>query len=193
MYATYQESQQIIADRKFELDKQQKFLATVNAVKEEEAALDDLHTQAQTALPTNSDAETLMLQLDGLLNDLSITASVNVPLTSEVSEGQTVQNQLEVIISGNIDYGKSRTLLSRLKSFARWNKIKSFSITKTGDDFSTSINFFVYFKPGRVADFSGDGNVMDKATQVFAQLRSYSTTPDSDSEGAYGRSNPFSP
>jgi hypothetical protein len=193
MYATYQQNQQSIIERQAELDKQQKFLAAVNAVRQDETALDSLYAQAQTALPSSNGSESLMLQLDGLLGELSINASIDVPLSVATTEGQATQNQLEVSISGDINYTQTRTLISRLKSFARWNKIKSFNIAKTNDDFSTTISFFAFFKPGKVAEFSGDSAVMTKANQVFDSLRSYSTTPDSTTEGNYGRSNPFSP
>jgi len=193
MYATYQENQQTIADRKAELDKQQKFLDAVNAVKQDEASLNDLYTQAQTALPISNGSESLMLQLDGLLKELAIDATIDVPLAVDNTDDQaTAQNQLEVSINGDIGYNKARSLISRLKTFARWNKIKGFSIAKSTTGFTTSVNFLAYFKPGRVPEFSGDSNIMDKAAQVFDSLRSYTTVPDSTTEGTYGRSNPFS-
>lgn len=195
--ASYQENQLQIADAKTELARQNQLLAAVNAVKQDETGLDEVYSQAVLALPASADSEILMLQLDGLLKSLGIsTATISVPLknvdpTEDKAASDAKQNEIETTISGKIDYAKTKSLLGRLKTFARWNTIKNFNITRSGDEYNTSVVFTAYVKPGRTGEFSGNSAILAQAKEVFANVTSYATNPDVGSEGSYGRNNPF--
>ncbi|MEX2012472.1 MAG: hypothetical protein WD970_01815 [Patescibacteria group bacterium] len=196
MYQAYQQNKQVIIDTDTELTKQKKLLAAVTAVKSNPDQLDTLYDKARLSLPETADSDILMLQLDGLLKSIALSdATIDVPLVSAKAEpGETATgNNLEAKISGDIDFGQAITLLRRLKTLSRWNTIKSFSISISGDKFSTNVSFIGSFKPGAAKEFSGNQNLLSQAEDIFRDFDSYAKLPDPATEGDYGKDNPFSP
>lgn len=195
--AKLQENRSQITQLKTELEKQEKYLAAVQAVEQNETTLNQLHQTASLALPSQADSDILMLQFDGLLAQLGIgNASLNVPLSAPVAgsaEAAAAGNTVEVTISGPISYEALTALLDSLKTFSRWNRVSAFDIAKTGDLYSTNVATKAFFQPGRSSEFSGDSAIISKAQQVFAGLATYATNPDIATEGSYGKQNPFNP
>lgn len=190
--ANYQDNMQKITDANLELDKQKKFLAAVNTVKNDPETLEKLYNQALLALPKTANSEILMLQLDGLLASLGLgTATLNVPLQSTATE--ETQSNIEVTISGEITYEQVLALLPKLKTFSRWNKVSSFDISKTIDKYTSTVIIKAFFQPGSTGEFSGNSKILEQAETLFSDVKSYASDPDINTEGIYGRPNPFTP
>ncbi len=194
-----QENRDQIAQLKEDLVKQEKYLAAVQAIEQDETELNALYDKAVLALPDKSQSEILMLQFDGLLADLGIgNATLDIPLviaapTSQEQAAATPSNATSVTITGDISYETFLALLRDLKTFSRWNRVSAFDLSKTGDAYSTTLTTQAFHQPGAVGEFSGDENIISKAAQVFSGLTSYAATPDIASEGSYGKANPFNP
>lgn len=189
----YQDNQQKLADSNIELDEQKKFLAAVNTIKNDPETLETLYDKALLALPETADSEILMLQLDGLLKSLKLgSVAINVPLQS-ADAAETEQNNIEVTLSGDISYDQMTKLLPKLKTFSRWNKISSFDITRDVDKYNSSITLKAFFQPGSTGVFSGNSKILEQAETLFSDFESYATNPDINTEGTFGRPNPFTP
>jgi hypothetical protein len=156
------------------------------------------------------------LQLDGLLGSLGLSnAKITVPFgsattasaaasdTSDSKPGTVgnttkpvvksdVANQTVVTIAGEMDYDHTKALLAALRSFSRWNKVTALDITQSGTVTNVTVSLQVFTAPDATADFTGaDGDFLVRAKKIFGSLKQYATVPNYQTEGSYGRSNPF--
>lgn len=199
-----------------DIKEEEQYLAIIKSLQDNKSKVEQLHTQAGQALPVGADADLLLLQLDGLLTSLNLSnASVTVPLnqtaapvsssasTEEVKPGSTgstskpivkteIAGQTTVTISGEMDYTKTRELLTSLRSFSRWNQVTGLDIIQSAGKTTTTLICQVFNAPASTADFSGtDPNFLANATKLIGSLKQYAATPNYQSEGSYGRTNPF--
>lgn len=193
-----------------QLEEAESFNQGIIALRNETERLDQIHSLAERALPTTSQSEVLLLELEGLLLDSSLSgARITVPFESAAATGSdavrpgsggnakpivkgSAATNTSFTLSGDISFEASRLLLDRLGSFSRWNKIKSIEITRNSDSYSTTIVADFFTKPApSAASATAPSNLLTQATQVFQALSQYSTTPDATTEGSYGKPNPF--
>lgn len=196
---------------------EERYLAIVKGLKERQKDVDQLHAQASLALPVTSEPDLLLLQLDGLLGSLGLSnAKITVPFGSATTAsasaatdtgdskpgtvGNTskpvvksdVANQTVVTIAGEMDYDHTKALLTALRSFSRWNKVTALDITQSGTVTNVTVGLQVFTAPDATADFTGaDGDFLARAKKLFGSLKQYATTPNYQTEGSFGRSNPF--
>jgi hypothetical protein len=177
--------------------------------------LNEAYLLAQRALPVNPEADLLLLELEGLLNDLGLTdVKITVPFqnTTPISAAPAddgaarpggAANTTKPIVkssgasttftlSGEISYPQLKTLLERLRTLSRWNKITSLEIAKVSDRYSTTITAEFFTRPAPTQETTLDSTkIFEQAKTVFGKLRVYTAKPDSSKEGSYGKENPF--
>lgn len=207
---------------KAELDKQRKYAQIIKELTKNKEAVSALYDAADQAMPASVNADFLLLQLEGLSNELGIAsptlvvpfsqattpaASTAAPAASgEVKKGTTATSTQPVVkndaagtqvtfsIGGELDFAKTKTLIERLRSLSRWNKITSIDLTRAGDKSTTTIVAQIFTSTTKSATFTGsDSNFLTKANALFGATKAYTTEPNINTEGNYGRSNPFDP
>lgn len=208
--STTRANQAEISNLKAELVKAEEFSTTLKNLQQQEAQLDAFYAQARAALPEKPEGEQLLLQLDGLVASLGIPGvTINVPVAvaaaapvaatteTEGATDETAQatpaptSELTISLTGNVDYLKTKSLLAKLHSLIRWNKIVSFDINKSGDTYSTTINATAAYKAAVPKVFSGTAQLLEQSKTLFSSFQSYATPPNFRAEGAYGRPSPF--
>lgn len=214
----FRQTQQTLKTADEEITKAEQFLSTIDALSKNLDDLEKYHDAARLALPTTVEPEQLLLQLNGLVSDLRLDATVTVPISkgttststgssssSEVkagsigSSGTVVSNEnttneagATFTINGKFGFGDLQTLIVRLRTFSRWNKIQSIDITRSDTTTTVALTGQVFSRPLSNKEFSGtDPQFMKKAGELFASLKSYATIPDITNEGSYGRKDPF--
>ncbi len=197
-----------------QISEKQNYLAQVAVLKDDGEAIESYYATAGKALPTSVETDSLLLQLEGMVNILRLSgATITVPFStaattaaSSSSEGVTTGgsansttspvvksngSQTTFTISGKFGFNDMRTLLQSLRSFSRWNKITSIELTKSGDEYSATVISQIFWLSGDNLSFSGSTAFLSTAKSLFSDLKSYSTAPDVTTEGSYGRSDPF--
>ncbi|QQG49887.1 MAG: hypothetical protein HZB70_03780 [Candidatus Berkelbacteria bacterium] len=209
-------AQQTLKTANEEVAKTQQFLNTVETLNKNLDDLGKYNEAARLALPTTTEPEQLLLQLNGLIADLKLDATVTVPISKttgtsttsgassgvkagSIGGGTVVSNEnantdtgVTFTINGKFGFGELQTLIGRLRTFSRWNKIQSIDITRSDSASTVSITGQVFSKPLSGKEFSAaDPQFLKKAGDLFGGLRSYATIPDITQEGSYGRKDPF--
>jgi|GEM_PF-1349157 len=190
------------------------------ALKQNSDEVETLFEKATLALPKTTDLDQLMLQLEGLLASLKLDATLSLPLqtsasssaaastpivTSEESSARpggvgtttastpTESNEKTTFtITGKYGFADTRRLLVALKSFSRWNKITSVALSVNGDSSSSTVTAEVFYLAASPAEyFDTAAELIKQAKQSLASLVSYATTPSVETEGNFGRSDPF--
>lgn len=198
------------------------YSASIKELKVNSSTLDAVYDSAGRALPVSAESELLLLDLEGLVNSIGLKGlTISVPFqgtaasatassqsatsgaTDEVKRGNTATTKpvvkdgatadaLTVTLSGSIDYSKANELLSKLKTFSRWNKVKSIDITKSGDTYATTISLEVFTKPAPSTSFTDTSAEFLKGAQaLFSPMQTYTSKPNASSEGQFGKANPF--
>lgn len=187
-----------IAQLQTQLQVEQKHQLVLDKLQQNSTLVDSLYTQANIALPINPDYDLLLLQLDGLMNDLKLTGlKITAPLGQGISgqNGAVIKsgNENTITISGSMNYQNALTLFDRLKTFGRWNKIASIDLAMSGSNFNVTIISQVFNRSQSVKEFNGDNtNFLDQAKQTLSNLQAYSVAPAIE-QGQFGRSDPFAP
>lgn len=182
----------------------------------------DLYDKASLALPSSPSADILLLQFDGLTESLGLNATITVPfsegsLASQVaaptapasdeeikpgsgSAGGTqpiitssdIGTKTDWSLSGEWDYPTVLSLLTKLKTFGRWNTVTSIDITAAADKATATISGKVFWTPTSNLQFSGSAKeLLSQAKTLFDGYQPYTTIPDITKEGNFGKSNPF--
>ncbi len=190
----------------------------------EEATLASLYDKASLALPSSPSADLLLLQLDGLTKSLGLDATITVPFSStslanqvaapaaptndnDIKPGSGSTGGSQPIINpsgtgtntdwsltGDWDYPTTLNLLTKLKTFSRWNAVTSIDLTSTAEKSTTTISGKVYWTPTANLQLTGSAqDLLDKAKTLFDSYQSYATVPDVTKEGNFGKTNPFLP
>lgn len=222
LWQKYQASRATHQALQSELDREQQYSATIKVLEKHKDLLASLTASARQALPTTTEPDLLLLQLDGLASSLDMAAAtLTVPFgapaaavatkkdaTSDsgdpkpASQGGSTNSQPVVksdggqttmVISGEYGYEQLKALLVALTTFSRWNKLTGFDITRAADKTTLTVSAQVFSRPNPAAVFSGqDAKFLEKARTTFGALKSYATAPNSATEGTYGRGDPFS-
>jgi len=201
------------------ITEEQRYLAVVKSLTDRQQVADQIYDKAVQALPLTLAPDLLLLQLDGLLASLQLgNATVTVPFgqaavpilapatpsgetkpgsvgnssaTKPVVSGQSA-TQTTFTIAGEMDYPKVKALLVALRQFGRWNKVTSIEINKSSDKTTVTVVCQAFAAANTTADFGGsDPNFLNNAGKVFNALKQYTTAPNYQTEGQYGRIDPF--
>ncbi|OGD61201.1 hypothetical protein A3A71_01225 [Candidatus Berkelbacteria bacterium RIFCSPLOWO2_01_FULL_50_28] len=222
MMTSYRATTDEIASTTEQLESKKQFLATVQQLSNDQTSLETTFAAATAALPITTDPENLLIQLYALTKDLGLDATIIVPFDKSstvgtqstppatsgddvspgpvsssqpivVSEPATGSKGAEFSITGEISFSQVNSLIRRLWSFSRWNKISSIDIANASDKMSVTVSSQVFSRPGVTeSSFAGtDSELLSKARQLFGSLKQYSTVPDIEKEGNFGRTNPF--
>jgi hypothetical protein len=198
--------------------------ATVKDLIAAKSTIADLYDSASAALPSSPSADLLLLQFDGLTKSLGLSATITVPfsegaLASQVatpaapaSEGDikpgggsaggtqpivtssSTGAGTEFSLSGDWDYPTVLGLLTKLKTFIRWNSVTSIDLTRASDKYTATISGKVFWTPSSNLQFSGSAkDLLSKAKTLFDGYQTYAEAPDVTKEGNFGKSNPFAP
>ncbi|MEK7202417.1 MAG: hypothetical protein AAB669_02725 [Patescibacteria group bacterium] len=182
----------------------------------------DLYDKASLALPSSPSADLLLLQFDGLTESLGLDATITVPFSEgslaaqvaapaapasdeEIKPGSGSAGGTQPIITssdtgtktdwslgGEWDYPTVLALLTKLKTFGRWNAVTSIDITAAADKSTATISGKVFWTPSSNLQFSGSAKeLLTQAKTLFGSYQTYATTPDVTKEGNFGKSNPF--
>ncbi|MDP3992986.1 MAG: hypothetical protein Q8Q05_02110 [bacterium] len=182
----------------------------------------ELYDKASLALPSSPSADLLLLQFDGLTESLGLDATITVPFSEgalasqvaapaapasdeEIKPGSGSAGGTQPIItssdtgtktdwslSGEWDYPTVLNLLTKLKTFGRWNTVTSIDISAATDKSTATISGKVYWTPEGNLQFSGSvKELLTKAKILFDSYQTYTTIPDVTKEGNFGKSNPF--
>ncbi len=218
---TLNENRSLTAELAGKIASSQAEATTVRELEAASASLNDLYDKASTALPTAPTADLLLLQLDGLTKNLGLTATITVPFSegapttqlttppdaNTVKPGSGSMGSVQPLItssvtgtgtvfslSGEWDYPSVLKILSKLKTFSRWNAVTSIDLTKTTDKMTATISGKVYWTPSSKSEFSGSvGSLLSQAKALFESSQIYAVAPDVTKEGNFGKSNPFLP
>ncbi len=220
LLSAFQDNRSQISELNTQIDQQQQHLNILNQLNGKKDAVASLYSSANIALPTTTDPEDLVLQLRGMLNSIGLTgATITAPFqsaaaassassatnangaqpitqTGTVSSAPIVNGSagaaITFTLTGTMDYPTTQTLLAKLKTFARWNKVTTITITSTSGAPTTSVTAQIFSKAAGSTEFTGsDPAFLDKTTKLFAAVQSYAVTPDATKQGTYGRVNPF--
>ncbi|MEK7170973.1 MAG: hypothetical protein AAB774_01545 [Patescibacteria group bacterium] len=182
----------------------------------------DLYDRASLALPNSPSADLLLLQFDGLTKSLGLDATITVPfsegsLASQVAAPTAPANDSDIkpgsgstggtqpivtssgtgtgtdfSLSGDWDYPTVLNLLTRLKTFIRWNSVTSIDLARTADKSTATISGKVFWIPASNLQFTGSAQeLLSQAKTLLDSYQTYATTPDITKEGNFGKSNPF--
>ena len=195
--------------------------ATVKDLVAAKTTIAELYDNASAAVPSSPSADLLLLQFDGLTKSLGLDATITVPfsessLASQVApsapkdendikpgSGSTGGTQpiitssgggtgTDFSLSGEWDYPTVLSLLTKLKTFIRWNTVTSIDLTKTADKTTATISGKVFWTPASNLQFSGSAkDLLSQAKTLFNPYVSYAVVPDVTKEGNFGKSNPF--
>ena len=195
---------------------------TMNELTAAKVSLADLSAKATLALPSSPSADLLLLQLDGLTKSLGLEATITVPFSqatpvsqvaAPVSEGEvkpgsgstggtqpivtspSASSKTDFSLSGNWDFPTVLNLLTKLKTFSRWNNITSVDLVKSADKSTATISGKVFWTPPETnLQFSGSvKELLSQGKTLFGDNQSYAEPPDITREGNFGKSNPFTP
>lgn len=202
-----------------ERDKQKQYADLLDNLANNKDAVAGLYQSADQALPSTVRADFLLIQLDSLTSSMGLTGvKFVVPFSSGVvatpapsGSGGTASiggaansspvvksdssgSQTTFSISGPIGFSSVQTLLQNLRSLSRWNKITSIELGLNGSEPTATITAQVFTLPNYSSNFTGaDSSFLTKAQALFGSAKSYTTQPNSSTEGSYGRANPFAP
>jgi len=198
--------------------------STVKDLVAAKTTIADLYDTATTALPSSPSADLLLLQFDGLTKSLGLNATITVPfsegaLAAQVATPEAPKDENDIrpgsgsaggtqpiisssgtgtgtdfSLSGEWDYPTVLSLLTKLKTFIRWNTVTSIDLTKTADKSTATISGKVFWTPSSKLEFSGSvKDLLNQAKTLFAGYQTYAEAPDVTKEGNFGKSNPFLP
>jgi len=202
------------SDLQTQIADKESYLNQVKTLKNDKDNVEKYYEIAQKALPTSASSDTLLLQIEALTNSLGLGGvTITVPFnqvaaspTSSSSDtvstggaanstpGTVVKSsstQTTFTVAGEMGFDSFRTLVSRLRTFARWNRVTTIDLTLSGGEYAASVTAQVFWKNTAQAAFSGSTSFLSSAKTLFDPLQSYSTTPDIQKEGDYGRPDPF--
>lgn len=199
----------------------QKIVTSLNDLASKKGSLDDLYDKASQALPTSPSADLLLLQLDGLTKALGLNVAITVPfgegaLVSQVAPSSSTDTTVkqgsgsvgsskpivtsasnsntQFTLAGKFDFTATQTLLTKLKALIRWNNVTGVTITSSGGDMNVTITGEVFWASQSNSTLSGSvSTVLDQGAKLFSGYQSYSTVPNANTEGSFGRANPFAP
>lgn len=222
MMTTYRATAEEIASTAQQLEGKKQFLATVLQLSNDQASLETTFVAATAALPITTDPENLLIQLYALTKSLGLNSTITVPFDKTstvgtpstppaassddvspgpvgssqpvvVSEPSTNSKGAEFSITGELSFSQVNSLIRRLWSFSRWNKISSIDIAYSSEKMSVTVSSQVFSRPAvSESSFAGtDSELLVKARQLFGSLKQYSTVPDIEKEGNFGRTDPF--
>lgn len=170
----------------------EQFLVSIQSLEEQRATVEKLHQQAGLSLPETAQPEILLLQLDGLLKSLELAnISINVPLASTADKKDQAQAITTFTLTGAASFDQAKTLIAKLRTLSRWNKLIQASFTKSGDGTSLIISGQAFSKPLASKTYSGNANLVAEATKFFDSFQAYTTVPDVTREGNFGKTDPF--
>lgn len=116
------------------------------------------------------------------------------PNTEPTTNNSPSSANITFTLAGDWDYPTALKLLAKLKTFIRWNTITSVDLAKTADKSTSTISGRVYWAPTNNASFSGSiKDFLNQAETLFSSYQSYTTAPDINQEGDFGKTNPFLP
>lgn len=209
----YRSSKAHLSELDQQISAKENYLNQVNQLKNSRSEIEQYYASATQALPADTQTDTLLLQLEGLLADLKLTGStITVPFTqaataaassgSEVKAGgaassttapvvKTNTSQTTFTISGEMSFASLKTLLERLRAFSRWNRITAIDFTQSAGTYTASVTAQVFWLATSPTEFSGSTSFLSSAKTILSSLKSYATTPSVTTEGSYGRSDPF--
>lgn len=191
---------------------------TIKKIESDSVELDRLYDLAEQALPDTEKSDLLLLQLDGLTKSVGITATITVPFTSgaaatttppvaapedesEIKAGTSGASSAIPIVtgsdssfslSGDFSYAQTKTLLAKLRSFIRWNQLTALDLSVAGDKLTVTVAGKTFWSNNKPAELKTDGKTLiDSAKKLFDSYESYSTEPNIETEGVFGRANPF--
>lgn len=174
-----------------EVSDNEQFLATIQIIEEQTTILDSLNEKALLSLPKDTQPEILILQLEGLLESLNLSlVKIEAPLGTQVTsaEGQGTQ---KFTLTGTMTFDQTKQLITRLRGLSRWNKLISIDITQQQDRTSVTIAGEAFSKPGTPKSFTGSKTFLTDAKALFDSLTPYTTIPDVQTEGNFGKNDPF--
>lgn len=194
-------------------------VASLNELKQNKTTLNDIHQKAVSALPTTPSADLLLLQLDGLAQALGLDLTITVPFnegafssqvspTPAIDDGKIKQGsgsagssapiitssgaKTEFTLAGKFDFATTLNLLTKLKTFSRWNNVTTIDISGNTTETGVTVSGQVFWTPDSKKEFSGDANtLLQTAQKLFSGYQNYAAVPDFTREGQYGRSDPF--
>lgn len=198
--------------------------ATVKDLVAAKSTIEDLYDKASLALPGSPSADLLLLQFDGLTKSLGLNATITVPfsegsLAAQVATPATPADENDIkpgsgstggtqpivtssgsgtgtdfSLSGEWDYPTVLSLLTKLKTFIRWNAVTSIDLTRTADKSTATISGKVFWTPTSNQQFTGSvKDLLSQAKVLFDAYVTYAEVPDVTKEGDFGKSNPFLP
>ena len=105
----------------------------------------------------------------------------------------TVDGTIAFTIKGTMSYDQLNKLLVALKASTPWNKVTSIDLTSADGGLTATLNVESYYKKAPTIFTGKDADFLAKAKTLFDQVNTYTTIPNSATEGNYGRGNPFQP
>ncbi len=176
-----------------QVSENEQFLATLGSIEKEPETLDELYQKATLSLPMSPQPEILILQLDGLLASLSLsTATIEVPLSAPVSEEGTGQTAItKFTISGSMSFDQVKQLIVQLRTLSRWNQLTAIDITTEGEKTTATITGQASSRVSSPKTFTGKQTFLADAEALFNRFTPYTTVPNIETEGNFGKSNPF--
>lgn len=197
---------------------------TVKDLAAAKTTIGSLFDSASSALPDSPAADLLLLQFEGLTKSMGLNATITVPfssasLASQVAAPTTPTDENEIkpksgsvggtqpvvttttsstkadfSLGGEWDYPTVLNLLTKLKTFSRWNAVTSIDLARSGDKSTATVSGKVFWSPTADLQFSGSvKELLTQANTLFGGYQSYAATPDITKEGNFGKSNPFQP
>lgn len=197
------------------------FVANLDALNKNSLEINRYSEMAEMALPSRVGSDILLLQLDGLLQAANLSAlTVTTPFSqgvavatlapavetpeSEVKAGsigakksqpsQASSASPSFTINGDMSFTQMKTLLAHLATLARWHQITALDLSASADKTTGSLTASIFTSPaspGNAEDL--DAGFLEAARKVFDPLQTYTTIPNSKTEGIYGRTDPLAP
>ncbi len=195
----YNDHKSQVKDLDSQIQANEQYLLSVQTLEKSPEQVDQLYGKASQVLPSKAEPEILQLQLDGLLQSLALTKiSLNVPLVDTAapdpnSAAQTAAKATPFTLVGSMDFNQVKSLIEKLQTFTRWNKVTSVDISRTLEGMNATISGEAYSRSTTVKDFTASKDFLTKATATFNNNQIYATLPDVKTEGNYGRNDPFAP
>jgi len=194
LFAQVNESKRQSAELDKQIASQEQFMTTIQALSREPETLQALNEQASLALPSVPQPEILQLQLEGLLKSVELgNATIDVPLSAATQTKDSAATVTRFSITGSMSFAQTKTLLIKLRTLNRWNKISGVTISKGENISQVTIQGEAFSRPANQTTFSGGRDFLTQATKLFSSYDSYTTIPDIKKEGTFGKDNPFGP
>lgn len=200
-------------------DESKRYQTIVSQIAKESATVDELYELAKKALPESAESELLLLELEVLMSQVGMSnTNINVPLNqatqSQAAAGGSViapQGALSTTesapaptqpvvksagdttftVSGEGSWEMVVTLIEKLRTFSRWNKVTAIELSKKDSVITASISAQAYTRPTSTKFIGSDPELLTKAKELFFNIQSYTTRPDPTTEGTFGKTNPF--